>query len=79
MTLLLTLNVFHTFLSVSIVNFEHVIAGWARTTPLLPGRSFSTIPSFHKALFLLFLLMITTSPILTSCAFPLFFTCKPVR
>ena len=26
--LLLTLNIFHTLSSVSIVNFEHVIAGW---------------------------------------------------
>ena len=25
---LLTLNIFHTLFSVSIVNFEHVIAGW---------------------------------------------------
>ena len=28
MSLLLTLNIFHIFSSVSFVNFEHVIAGW---------------------------------------------------
>ena len=28
LSLLLTLNIFHTLSSVSIVNFEHVIAGW---------------------------------------------------
>ena len=27
-SLLLTLNIFHTLSSVSIVNFEHAIAGW---------------------------------------------------
>ena len=31
MPLLLTLNIFHTLSSVYIVNFEHVIAGWAKT------------------------------------------------
>ena len=30
-SLLLPLNIFHTFSSVSIVNFEHVIAGWEIT------------------------------------------------
>ena len=29
-SLLLNLNIFHTLFSVSIVDFEHVIAGWVR-------------------------------------------------
>ena len=32
-SLLLILNIFHTFFSVSIVNFEHVIAGWDSYSP----------------------------------------------
>ena len=33
--LLLTLNIFHTFFSVSVVNFEHVIASCVRFTQIL--------------------------------------------
>ena len=37
--LLFTLNIFRTWSGVSIVNFEHVIAGW-----VVPHESFKTIP-----------------------------------
>ena len=35
MSLLLTLNIFHTCSSVSIVNFENVIASWVRDIAIL--------------------------------------------
>ena len=44
-SLLLTLNIFHTCLNVSIVNFEQVIVGWEKRmelTLVFYGQNFST-------------------------------------
>ena len=42
-SLLLTLNIFHTLFTVSIVNFEHVIVGWERITSSVFSSEFSNI------------------------------------
>ena len=45
-SLLLTLNIFHTFSSVSIVDFEHVMAGWDEVMSVFCQQK-SIYLSFH--------------------------------